>query len=71
VVFGLGDHLVVAAADRPAEPRDVLLFGGSPISAPIAHYGPFVMNTRAEILEAVEDYQAGRSSRSKRGARRS
>ena len=60
VVFGPGDHLVITAADRQAEPLDVLLLGGLPIHAPIAHYGPFVMNTRAEILQAVEDYQAGR-----------
>ena len=60
VVFGPGDHLVVTAADRQAEPLDVLLLGGLPIHAPIAHYGPFVMNTRAEIIQAVEDYQAGR-----------
>ena len=60
VVFGPGGHLVVAAADRQAEPLDVLLLGGLPIRAPIAHYGPFVMNTRDEIREAVEDYQAGR-----------
>ena len=60
VVFGAGDHLVVAAADRQAEPMDVLVLGGLPIGAPIAHYGPFVMNTRAEIIQAVEDYQAGR-----------
>jgi len=60
VVFGPGDHLVVAAADRQAEPLDVLLLGGLPIRAPIAHYGPFVMNTREEILQAIEDYQAGR-----------
>jgi quercetin 2,3-dioxygenase len=60
VVFGPGDHVVVAAADGQAEPLDVLLLGGLPIGAPIAHYGPFVMNTRQEIIQAVEDYQAGR-----------
>jgi hypothetical protein len=60
VVFGPGDHLVVAAADRQSEPLDALLLGGLPIRAPIAHYGPFVMNTRAEIIEAIDDYQAGR-----------
>jgi redox-sensitive bicupin YhaK (pirin superfamily) len=60
VVFGPGDHLVVAAADRQAEPLDVLLLGGLPIRAPIAHYGPFVMNTREEIIQAIADYRAGR-----------
>ncbi len=60
VVFGPGDHLVIAAAERQAEPLDVILLGGLPIRAPIAHYGPFVMNTREEIMQAVDDYQAGR-----------
>ncbi|MDQ1423921.1 MAG: quercetin 2,3-dioxygenase [Acidimicrobiaceae bacterium] len=60
IVFGPGDHIVVAAAERQAEPLDVLLLGGLPIGAPIAHYGPFVMNTRHEILQALEDYEAGR-----------
>jgi redox-sensitive bicupin YhaK (pirin superfamily) len=39
---------------------DVLLFGGLPIREQIAWYGPFVMNTRQEIIQAVEDYQSGR-----------
>jgi quercetin 2,3-dioxygenase len=60
VVFGPGDRVVVAAASGQAEPLDVLLLGGLPIRAPIVHYGPFVMNTRAEILQAIEDYQTGR-----------
>jgi hypothetical protein len=60
VVFGPGDHLVLAAADRQPEPMDVILLGGLPIRAPIEHYGPFVMNTREEIAQAIEDYQAGR-----------
>ena len=59
VVFGPGDRVVVAAASSQTE-MDVLLLGGLAIRAPIVHYGPFVMNTREEILQAIEDYQAGR-----------
>jgi redox-sensitive bicupin YhaK (pirin superfamily) len=58
-VFGPGGHLVLRA-DRRGGPLDVLLLGGLPIREPIAHYGPFVMNSRHEIREAIEDHQAGR-----------
>jgi hypothetical protein len=63
VVFGAGDTLTLRAADRqdgPASSLEVLLLGGLPIREPIAHYGPFVMNTRDEILQAIDDFNAGR-----------
>jgi redox-sensitive bicupin YhaK (pirin superfamily) len=61
------DVLTVEAAEH--QPGDgsgdleVLLLGGLPIREPIAHYGPFLMNTRAEIVQAIEDYQSGRMGR--------
>lgn len=65
-VMGPGDALRVTAA--PVQPSNVgaleiILLGGRPIREPIVHYGPFVMNTKAEILTALQDYQAGRMGR--------
>ena len=62
-MFGPGQAVTVTAApgqEARSDTLEVLLLGGRPIRETIAWYGPFVMNTRDEIVQAVEDYRAGR-----------
>jgi redox-sensitive bicupin YhaK (pirin superfamily) len=51
-----GERLTAVTADAPAQ---FLLLAAQPLGEPLARYGPFVMNTREEIVQAVEDYQRG------------
>jgi hypothetical protein len=63
-VLGPGEVLTLSAATsqqaRFSSGVEVLVLGGAPIREPIAWAGPFVMNTRAELMVAFEDYNAGR-----------
>ncbi len=66
-VLGHGDEVSVTARAtqeaRHTSGLEVVILGGAPIREPIAWGGPFVMNTRAEVIQAFEDYQAGRLGR--------
>jgi redox-sensitive bicupin YhaK (pirin superfamily) len=55
-----GDGVTLRADANSATPARALLIAGNPLREPIAQYGPFVMNTRDELIQAVEDYQNGR-----------
>jgi quercetin 2,3-dioxygenase len=64
-ILGAGDSVRLSGAGGPGR---LLLLGGIPLREPVARYGPFVMNTRAELVQAVEDYQSGKMGEITRSA---
>jgi redox-sensitive bicupin YhaK (pirin superfamily) len=68
-VFGGGERRFTAWRREPGaielsagpdEPLEVLVMAGRPLNEPVARYGPFVMNTRRQLIDAVDDFNAGR-----------
>ncbi|MBD2538151.1 pirin family protein [Coleofasciculus sp. FACHB-SPT36] len=55
-----GGEVAIANPSDARSPLDVLLIAGVPLNEPVVRYGPFVMNTEAEIVQAIEDYRNGR-----------
>ena len=60
VILGDGDAVEVSNAADATAPARLLVLGGEPLNEPVARYGPFVMNTEAEIHQAIDDFRSGR-----------
>ena len=59
-MLGAGTELAIEGPENGAEQSEFLLLSAEPLNEPVARWGPFVMNTHEEIIQAVEDYNAGR-----------
>jgi len=55
-----GEEVTITNSSEAKSPLDVLLIAGVPLNEPVVRYGPFVMTTEAEIIQAIEDYRTGR-----------
>ena len=59
-VLGAGDAVLMEVDADAADAAQLLLLAGRPIAEPVARYGPFVMNTEQELVQAFRDFEAGR-----------
>ncbi len=59
-LLGMGDKVRLRGPGKATRSGRLLLLAGVPIVEPVAHYGPFVMNTQQELVQAMRDYQTGR-----------
>ena len=57
VILSNGEEILLTAGEGGAR---FLFLAADPINEPVVQYGPFVMNTREEIDQAIQDYQSGR-----------
>jgi hypothetical protein len=55
-----GNEILLKVPDNASSPLDVLLIAGAPLNEPVARYGPFVMNTKEEIYQALDDFRTGK-----------
>jgi quercetin 2,3-dioxygenase len=68
-ILGNGDTVRLRGASGAGGPGRMLLLAGVPFAEPVARYGPFVMNTQQEIIQAFRDYESGRMGEITRTAR--
>lgn len=59
-LLGSGDTVTLSVPRDARQPAEILLLSGKPLHEPVARYGPFVMNTREQIEQAIADYQTGK-----------
>jgi hypothetical protein len=68
-ILGEGERVRLRGPEQTSEHGRLLLLAGTPLREPVARYGPFVMNTQQEIIQAIEDFQSGRMGEIVRTAR--